>query len=80
MPKKKVEQLPEEEGLPPHAHDMFFGHEKIERDMRDLLTSRRLHHAWLIEGPRGLGKATSSVARREVLAGRHASYRRRPRD
>ena len=58
MPKKKTENLPEEEGLAPHAHDMFFGHEKIERDMRDLLTSRRLHHAWLIEGPRGLGKAT----------------------
>ncbi len=58
--KKPVAQKGEPESgvLPPYAHDFLFGHEKIERDMRDLLMSRRLHHAWLIEGPRGLGKAT----------------------
>ena len=59
MPKKKkTEEEAEEAFPPPYAHDLFFGHQKSEQHMLDALRSDRLHHAWLIEGPRGLGKAT----------------------
>ncbi len=34
------------------------GHEKAERQLLEAHTSGRLHHAWLLTGPRGIGKAT----------------------
>lgn len=34
------------------------GHEAAEREVLDAWTSGRMHHAWLISGPRGIGKAT----------------------
>ena len=35
----------------------LFGHDTAVAGFRDALDSGRLHHAWLISGPRGVGKA-----------------------
>lgn len=46
------------ESLHPRFTADLFGHRAAERTMLDALASARLHHAWLITGPRGVGKAT----------------------
>lgn len=43
--------------LPSRTLDLV-GHEAAEREVLDAWTSGRMHHAWLISGPRGIGKAT----------------------
>jgi DNA polymerase-3 subunit delta' len=43
---------------PPWRNERLVGHEAAERTMLGALQSGRLHHAWLITGPRGIGKAT----------------------
>ena len=43
---------------PPWRNDRLNGHEVAERTMLTAQQSGRLHHAWLITGPRGIGKAT----------------------
>ncbi|HYJ82298.1 MAG TPA: DNA polymerase III subunit delta', partial [Allosphingosinicella sp.] len=35
----------------------LFGHDDAVSAFRDALDSGRLHHAWLISGPQGVGKA-----------------------
>lgn len=42
----------------PRATADLTGHEHAERAVLDAFTAGRLHHAWLITGPRGVGKAT----------------------
>ena len=42
----------------PKFNDLIFGHERAERDFLDSFNSGRLHHGWLITGPKGIGKAT----------------------
>lgn len=44
----------------PHPRETFsfFGHEQEERALSDALRSGRMHHAWLLAGAKGLGKAT----------------------
>ncbi|WP_119422867.1 DNA polymerase III subunit delta' [Desertibaculum subflavum] len=50
------------------------GHAAAERAFLDAWTADRLHHAWLIEGPRGIGKATLAYRiARFVLLGRKAA-------
>ena len=55
-------ELPEPdqlEGTPhPREQPAFFGHSAAETAFRDGIASGRLHHAWLMAGPRGIGKAT----------------------
>jgi len=47
------------EGAPhPRETERLFGHADAESAFLDAFTSGRLHHAWLITGPRGTGKAT----------------------
>lgn len=36
----------------------LFGQEAAEASLRDALNAGRLHHAWLLTGPQGIGKAT----------------------
>ena len=43
---------------PPWRSGRLVGHESAERTMFAALQSGRLHHAWLLTGPRGIGKAT----------------------
>ena len=50
---------------PRHAKTLL-GHQHAERRMRQAFESGKLHHAWLISGPKGIGKAS--------LAYRFAAY------
>ncbi len=58
----EVEALPEADRLDgfPHPRETrnLFGHEDAERTLADGLTSGRAHHAWILGGPPGIGKAT----------------------
>ena len=42
----------------PRKNPHLAGHPEAERTLRDAFDSGRLAHAWLIAGPRGIGKAT----------------------
>lgn len=42
----------------PREATELVGHEGAERTFLDAWNSGRMHHAWLIAGPRGIGKAT----------------------
>lgn len=44
--------------LPPRENPDLRGHEEAEKILWDGFHGRRLAHAWLISGPRGIGKAT----------------------
>jgi DNA polymerase-3 subunit delta' len=55
---------------PRTVHELF-GHVEAEQAMADSLTSGRSHHAWLITGPKGVGKATLAYRfARRVLGAR----------
>src|SRR5882757_10038897 len=43
---------------PPWRSNRLLGHEAAEKTMLAAQRSGRLHHAWLLAGPRGIGKAT----------------------
>ena len=53
-------------GIHPAGRAELLGHAAAERDFADAIAAGRLHHAWLIGGPEGIGKATLAyrVARR----------------
>lgn len=47
------------EGAPhPRETPQVYGHQAAEAEFLRAFTSGRLHHGWLITGPRGVGKAT----------------------
>lgn len=56
------DEIPEPDrldGAPhPRMAERLFGQEAAEAAFLDAYTSGRLHHAWLLTGPRGIGKAT----------------------
>lgn len=55
-PVPEVERL---EGLPhPRETQQLFGHEPVEAMLAQTLMAGRMHHAWLLAGPLGIGKAT----------------------
>lgn len=43
---------------PPHQQDLFFGHNDAEQALLSAWLSQKMHHAWLLTGPKGIGKAT----------------------
>src|SRR5476651_839421 len=43
---------------PPWRNERLIGHEQAEKTMLLAQQVGRLHHAWLLTGPRGIGKAT----------------------
>lgn len=58
------------ERLHPRENTELAGHDHAEHEIIDAWTSGRLHHAWLISGPKGIGKATLAYRfARFVLAG-----------
>lgn len=64
---------PEPDRLPetPHPRDTsrIFGQDPILRDVAQAIGGARMHHAWLITGPKGVGKATIAWAMaRTILA------------
>jgi DNA polymerase III subunit delta' len=53
----------------PREVDRLFGHDAARTEFGEALISGRLHHAWLLVGPEGVGKATLAYhLAREVLA------------
>ncbi|GAB3131263.1 DNA polymerase III subunit delta' [Novispirillum itersonii] len=44
--------------LPPKENSLLLGHADAEHQVLDAWNAGRMHHAWLITGPRGIGKAT----------------------
>ncbi len=47
------------EGFPhPRERTALIGHDDAEREVLDAYRAGRLHHAWIIGGPEGIGKAT----------------------
>lgn len=47
------------DGAPhPRSTETLFGHDAAITDFLDAYNSDRLHHGWLITGPKGIGKAT----------------------
>jgi DNA polymerase-3 subunit delta' len=42
----------------PRANPALFGHEHAAAALRDSALSGRMHHGWMLTGPRGVGKAT----------------------
>ncbi len=54
---------------PRHVYDLF-GQDQAARAAEDAFASGRMHHAWMITGPRGCGKATLAwrLARRVLGA------------
>jgi DNA polymerase-3 subunit delta' len=63
---QEVEDLPEAdrlEGFPhPRECERVYGHLEAEQTLAHALVSDRLHHAWLITGREGTGKATLAYA------------------
>jgi DNA polymerase-3 subunit delta' len=61
----------EEDAIPqPRQRAILLGHEAAEKTLLDAYASGRLPHAWLISGPRGIGKATLAYRfARFLLAG-----------
>ena len=54
----------------PRANPALVGHDEAARALVEAARSRRLHHAWLLAGPTGLGKATLAYRfARWMLAG-----------
>ena len=55
----------------PRANPMLLGHETAEATLLEAMRAGRLHHAWLITGPDGVGKATLAYRfARFLLSGR----------
>jgi DNA polymerase III subunit delta' len=68
-----AEALPEAdrlEGFPhPRETSQLFGHAAAEQRLAEAFESGRMHHAWLLAGPAGIGKATLAYkVARYVLA------------
>jgi len=59
---REVEETsePDRFGGAPHPRERFalFGHDEAEAALLQAIRNGRLHHAWLIGGPEGVGKAT----------------------
>ena len=54
----------------PRANPILLGHETAERTLLGAIRFGRVHHAWLISGPEGIGKATLAFRfARRLLAG-----------
>src|SRR6185312_13433695 len=54
----------------PRANPLLLGHEVAETTLLEAMRSGRMHHAWLITGPDGVGKATLAYRfARRLLAG-----------
>ena len=58
----EAEELPEADRLEnfPHPRQTraLYGHAAAERALAEALAGGRMHHAWLLAGPKGIGKAT----------------------
>src|SRR5262249_37234828 len=73
----KAEKPPVEtdrEAGAPHPRETFcfVGHDDAENALADGLKSERMHHAWLLAGPKGVGKASLAYRFARVALGAKA--------
>ncbi len=73
-PRKAIEkQSAPQTGLTARCNDLLLGHEHAEMMLREAFLKKQLAHAWLICGPRGIGKATLAYRfARFILAQGHS--------
>ena len=65
----------------PRENAFLVGHDDAERVLAEALLGQRMHHAWLITGPSGVGKATLAFRfARRLLAGPAPSLHVPPND
>lgn len=59
------------DGFPhPRETTRLFGHDRGEAELAEVIAGGRMHHAWVLAGPSGIGKATFAYrAARCLLAG-----------
>ena len=55
--------------LEPRENPLFFGHAAAEAQILEAVRSGRMHHAWLLTGPPGVGKATLAFRFARCLLG-----------
>lgn len=62
---------PDREGALPHPREVYdaFGLDAAEAEAAEALAGGRMHHAWLITGPKGAGKATLAYRIARTLLG-----------
>lgn len=81
---KAEKEIPEtdKEPLAPHPRETFayVGHDESETALSDGLRSGKMHHAWLLAGPKGLGKATLAYRFARVALGAQRLKGGRPFD
>lgn len=70
---QQIEAAPEADRLDdaphPRATSVLYGHASAERMLGQMFAMGRMHHAWLLAGPEGIGKATLAYRfARHVLA------------
>jgi DNA polymerase-3 subunit delta' len=59
----------------PRNNPLLLGHDAAEATILDAMFAGRMHHAWLITGPEGVGKATLAYRfARRLLAGRPTEH------
>lgn len=54
---------------PPAATTFLVGHQRVWKELVEASRGERMHHAWLLQGPRGVGKATLAFAFARHLVG-----------
>ena len=65
----------------PRESQVLIGHSGAETAILEAMRSTRLHHAWLITGPEGVGKATLAYRfARRLLAGGNTTLAMQPED
>ncbi len=71
MKAEKAAPETDKEPLTPHPRETysFVGHEEQEQALAEGLRSGRMHHAWLLAGTKGLGKATLAYRFARVALG-----------
>ena len=71
------QQDPRETPLHPRHRQHLVGHEDAENHLLGAYHSGRFHHAWLISGPQGIGKATLAYRLARYLL-RYPDYKTAP--
>lgn len=78
MKVEKAIPITDKEPNAPHPRETysFVGHDLEEAALAEAFAGGRMHHAWLLAGPKGLGKATLAYRfARAALGAKHAGAR-----
>ena len=57
----------------PRHTEILYGHKTSQLDFLDAFNTGRLHHAWMISGPKGIGKATLGYKISKFILSRNQS-------